>query len=113
MIRRPPGSPRTDTLFPYPTLFRSVSKYSEAPEAAIDLVRYLTSREEQKRRAIARGFAPTYPDLYQDPDVLKAVPYFETFGEVLKAAVARPAAITGERYNEVSDRKSKRLNSSH
>src|SRR3546814_13267245 len=24
MIRRPPRSPRTDTLFPYPTLFRSV-----------------------------------------------------------------------------------------
>src|SRR3546814_17716645 len=23
MIRRPPRSPRTDTLFPYPTLFRS------------------------------------------------------------------------------------------
>src|SRR3546814_11890805 len=23
MIRRPPGSTRTDTLFPYPTLFRS------------------------------------------------------------------------------------------
>src|SRR3546814_6739923 len=25
MIRRPPRSTRTDTLFPYPTLFRSVS----------------------------------------------------------------------------------------
>src|SRR3546814_6389478 len=24
MIRRPPGSTRTDTLFPYPTLFRSL-----------------------------------------------------------------------------------------
>src|SRR3546814_18973747 len=29
MIRRPPRSTRTDTLFPYPTLFRS-----EAPEVA-------------------------------------------------------------------------------
>src|SRR3546814_11767517 len=26
MIRRPPRSTRTDTLFPYPTLFRSVSQ---------------------------------------------------------------------------------------
>src|SRR3546814_15272588 len=25
MIRRPPGSTRTDTLFPYPTLFRSAN----------------------------------------------------------------------------------------
>src|SRR3546814_1497992 len=26
MIRRPPRSPRTDTLFPYPTLFRSAAR---------------------------------------------------------------------------------------
>src|SRR3546814_3470818 len=28
MIRRPPGSTRTDTLFPYTTLFRSHGNYS-------------------------------------------------------------------------------------
>src|SRR3546814_18858720 len=28
MIRRPPGSKRTDTLFPYPTLFRSTTSQS-------------------------------------------------------------------------------------
>src|SRR3546814_13107070 len=28
MIRRPPRSTRTDTLFPYTTLFRSIAKYS-------------------------------------------------------------------------------------
>src|SRR3546814_5914980 len=27
MIRRPPGSTRTDTLFPYPTLFRSDGRH--------------------------------------------------------------------------------------
>src|SRR3546814_7866828 len=30
MIRRPPRSTRTDTLFPYTTLFRSLSAASEA-----------------------------------------------------------------------------------
>src|SRR3546814_13132641 len=30
MIRRPPRSTRTDTLFPYTTLFRSVEDYTEA-----------------------------------------------------------------------------------
>src|SRR3546814_3752459 len=36
MIRRPPRSTRTDTLFPYPTLFRSgvVRTYAGAPVAA-------------------------------------------------------------------------------
>src|SRR3546814_19609669 len=32
MIRRPPRSTRTDTLFPYTTLFRSVLRVIERPE---------------------------------------------------------------------------------
>src|SRR3546814_7172858 len=31
MIRRPPRSTRTDTLFPYTTLFRSTCRYAAAP----------------------------------------------------------------------------------
>src|SRR3546814_5280225 len=34
MIRRPPRSTRTDTLFPYTTLFRSVS--GAGPDVAVD-----------------------------------------------------------------------------
>src|SRR3546814_10968569 len=33
MIRRPPRSTRTDTLFPYTTLFRSVAFDDDAPKA--------------------------------------------------------------------------------
>src|SRR3546814_12099544 len=44
MIRRPPRSTRTDTLFPYTTLFRSLATYKlvgtpgaiDAPAAAVD-----------------------------------------------------------------------------
>src|SRR3546814_12945957 len=32
MIRRPPRSTRTDTLFPYTTLFRSIATHSRAQE---------------------------------------------------------------------------------
>src|SRR3546814_1800851 len=35
MIRRPPRSTRTDTLFPYTTLFRSHPLYQEAVEHVI------------------------------------------------------------------------------
>src|SRR3546814_10193300 len=35
MIRRPPRSTRTDTLFPYTTLFRSLRADHEAVEAGI------------------------------------------------------------------------------
>src|SRR3546814_9517420 len=36
MIRRPPRSTRTDTLFPYTTLFRSCSEARLAPDAQWD-----------------------------------------------------------------------------
>src|SRR3546814_13650814 len=49
MIRRPPRSTRTDTLFPYPTLFRS---------AAVALVPALAARRETAgvRRAGRRAW---------------------------------------------------------
>src|SRR3546814_5813308 len=43
MIRRPPRSTRTDTLFPYTTLFRSVAA------AAAECVFQRALREEQRR----------------------------------------------------------------
>src|SRR3546814_12925275 len=36
MIRRPPRSTRTDTLFPYTTLFRSIGEILRPRERAID-----------------------------------------------------------------------------
>src|SRR3546814_10111731 len=35
MIRRPPRSTRTDTLFPYTTLFRSFPKQNSRPRVAV------------------------------------------------------------------------------
>src|SRR3546814_1752276 len=63
MIRRPPGSTRTDTLFPYTTLFRSSS--SPLPVASRDsslimsptpVLTPVTSRYEPRER-----FDPTKP----------------------------------------------------
>src|SRR3546814_9747060 len=38
MIRRPPRSTRTDTLFPYTTLFRSLAKNTQAPRVTDNVV---------------------------------------------------------------------------
>src|SRR3546814_7746236 len=38
MIRRPPRSTRTDTLFPYTTLFRSGARHPVAPQQVLGLV---------------------------------------------------------------------------
>src|SRR3546814_14809282 len=39
MIRRPPRSTRTDTLFPYTTLFRSARDYSDRQEKLLGSIR--------------------------------------------------------------------------
>ncbi len=80
----------------------AVSKYSKVKKQAISLVKYLTSEQEQKRRAIQGGYNPTYPALYKDKDVLAANPYYGALYHTLVHAVARPSRVTGTRYNQVS-----------
>ncbi|WP_439133493.1 ABC transporter substrate-binding protein [Pseudomaricurvus sp.] len=80
----------------------AVSKYSKYPQLAADLVQYLTSYAEQKRRATAGSYNPTIPVLYQDADVLAATPFFGTLYESFENAVARPSRITGDQYARVS-----------
>src|SRR3546814_6483580 len=48
MIRRPPRSTRTDTLFPYPTLFRSAARRADADGAAQGVGR--SGRQEARSR---------------------------------------------------------------
>jgi trehalose/maltose transport system substrate-binding protein len=80
----------------------AVSQYSENPEAAADLVLYLTSFEEQKRRAIVGSYNPTIAALYEDEEVLEASPFFGDLYDTFTNAVARPSQPTGEKYNQVS-----------
>ena len=80
----------------------AVSAYSANPDLAVDLVRYLTSEAEQKRRAIEGSYNPTIESLYQDQEILTAVPFFGSLYEVFVNAVARPSRVTGVKYNQVS-----------
>jgi trehalose/maltose transport system substrate-binding protein len=80
----------------------AVSRYSAHPQEAADLVRFLTSAAEQKRRAIKGSFNPTRADLYGDEEVIRANPFFKNFEAVVGSAVARPSTVTGARYAQVS-----------
>src|SRR3546814_15244861 len=53
MIRRPPRSTRTDTLFPYTTLFRSVPRYISGEE--------IRHRPHHRSRPAARQPYPLLP----------------------------------------------------
>jgi trehalose/maltose transport system substrate-binding protein len=80
----------------------AVSKYSENAELAADMVKYLTSYDEQKRRAIKGSYNPTIAGLYEDEEVLEATPFFGELYETFTSAVARPSKVTGAKYNQVS-----------
>ena len=80
----------------------AVSTYSKSPKEAADLVAYLTSPAEQKRRAIQGSYAPTISALYEDPEVLAAVPFFAELGKILEGAVARPSSRAGQQYAQLS-----------
>jgi trehalose/maltose transport system substrate-binding protein len=81
----------------------SVSKYSKNAEAAADLVMYLTSKDEQKRRAVIGSYNPTIASLYQDKEVLDANPFFGSLYDTFVSAVPRPSTATGSKYNQVSN----------
>ncbi len=81
----------------------AVSKYTESPEVAADLVAFLTGEAEQKRRAIEGAYNPTIASLYEDEEVLEAVPFFDTLYDTFTNAVARPSAPTGDNYGRVSN----------
>ncbi len=80
----------------------AVSKYSANQDAAIALVLYLTGPEVQKKRAVELSQLPTLVKLYEDPEVVKANPFFAEMKDILAGAVARPATVTGAKYNQVS-----------
>src|SRR3546814_13680905 len=99
MIRRPPRSTRTDTLFPYTTLFRSVGALSAY------LARLISSKQFISLRDIFRRAARRMPRPIHD-----AAKKADEF--------ARGMATGGTLFEElgfyyVGDRKSTRLNSSH
>ena len=79
-----------------------VSKYSEDPEAAASLLRYLTGHDEQKRRVIEAAYNPTIASLYSDADALAAVPFLPDAIDAFGESASRPSSVTGSSYNQVS-----------
>src|SRR3546814_9066773 len=128
MIRRPPRATRTDTLFPYTTLFRS-SLYGGIERQQVGLLRDLSyvargladqiHRMEQQLHLLAR--APGLVDRQID-DALARLGLRPDFRDRFdKAAAAerdgadvfRHLHRAAGRIGDKADRKSTRLNSSH
>src|SRR3546814_15741163 len=78
MVRRPPGSTRTDTLFPYTTLFRSAAHRQLQAAAPRRGGRYAAARgfwqdlQAQAPRAILAEGRPQY---LRQPDRIEPIGY--------------------------------------
>lgn len=78
----------------------AVSKYSKHPDAAADLLFYLTSAEGQKKFSLLGTYTPSVISLFSDPEIQEKNPV--AILEVFNNAVPRPAGVTGSKYNRVS-----------
>src|SRR3546814_3673523 len=70
MIRRPPRSTRTDTLFPYTTLFRSLDHHrnADAPLAGV-----------AARHGVGRAMSAPYAEVIGDPIAQSKSPLIHRF----------------------------------
>jgi trehalose/maltose transport system substrate-binding protein len=82
----------------------AVSRFSVHPKEAVELVRYLCSRDAQVKHSRVLSEPPTLPELYSLPEVLGANPRFTLLSKAFQAgAVSRPSNVTGDKYQDVSD----------
>src|SRR3546814_10068234 len=103
MIRRPPRSTRTDTLFPYTTLFRSaddpaVKGGAWYPHSVKKIVRALDIAIENRLPVVhlcdsAGGFLPLQADFF--PDRYHAGRIFRNQSILSKLAVPQVAIVMG------------------
>jgi multiple sugar transport system substrate-binding protein len=78
----------------------AVSAFSKNKAEAAKLAMYLSSPEVSKKQAILASHLPVFAEVYSDPEVLKANPWFAQALPVVQSARARPVT---PRYTEVSE----------
>lgn len=80
----------------------AVSKWSLAPEVAVDLCRFMTSPKIQFERATVSGVAPSAVTVYGIDALMANQPFLKEMPEWIDHAVARPSKITSKKYSKVS-----------
>ena len=82
----------------------AVSRFSAHRRESLELVRYLSSKDVQVKRSRVLAEPPTLPELYDLPAVLESNPRFALLSQAFRTgSVSRPSAVTGKKYQEVTD----------
>ena len=77
-----------------------ISRHSDMPAKAWELVRFILSHASQKKLVLNLGWYPGRSDIYTDPDVLTKMPYAGLLQEIFSRVVTRPNL---PYYDQVSD----------
>jgi multiple sugar transport system substrate-binding protein len=77
-----------------------ISRHSDMPGKAWELVRFILSQASQKKLVLNLGWYPGRSDIYTDPEVLKKMPYAGLLQEIFSRVVTRPNI---PYYDQVSD----------
>jgi trehalose/maltose transport system substrate-binding protein len=77
-----------------------ISRFSKAQDAAIEFVRYMTSEDVVKFRAVNGTYVPLYQSVSDDPDVQKNQPFLKNLASVER--VTRPSNALAANYNQGS-----------
>lgn len=82
----------------------AVNRYAQNADVAIDVALFAASYENQLARALAGGYLPTIPAVYEDEDLLASdFDWLPLLVPSLESAVARPSTVTAPQYSEVSE----------
>jgi multiple sugar transport system substrate-binding protein len=84
-----------------------ISRFTDRPLGARELVRYITSFAVQKEMVLRLGWNPGRRDVYRDPRVLSEIPYLKQLRGIFDHAVARPVI---PYYNQLSQVLQRHLN---
>src|SRR3546814_10008811 len=104
MIRRPPISTRTDTLFPYTTLFRSAEAYANArlPRARGAAARQIAEATGYREQVVAKaeGDASRFDQLLTEYRKAKNVTKERLYLDMMKSVLGGSSKLLIDRSEE-------------
>ena len=80
---------------------------SPRPQAAAEVIRWLTGPTAQRELVRNQGYAPTWQSLYEDPELRAAHPLLEVQRQALESALVRPLTPL---YAQISDVLQRQIN---
>jgi multiple sugar transport system substrate-binding protein len=70
----------------------AISAYSKNPEGSLAFIEFATNAEQQKLMATEASLPPTLTEVYDDPEVKKAMPFAEELRTAIEQAQPRPVS---------------------